>query len=150
MYSNDDTLFINDVPVAKSINLLSQHHGSEHTAQLGHKGDAQAQRKQVPSRKGLPKKRLSKIEKNSRHGISYPSFPIRIVKKLASSFPHLSGARRAKLNKEELASIVQASDRFFEQVGEDVGTYAHHAGRKTVDNSDVIVLLKRSSYRLHV
>jgi hypothetical protein len=38
---------------------------------------------------------------------------------------------------------MQASDWFFEQLGEDLQAYAKHAGRKTIDESDVLTLMKR-------
>jgi len=36
-----------------------------------------------------------------------------------------------------------ASDWFFEQVSDDLGAYSKHAGRKTIDESDVVTLMAR-------
>ena len=87
--------------------------------------------------------RLPKVQKLSRHGIAYPSLPAGVVKKLASTFARTSGTSKAKINKETLGAIIQASDWFFEQLGDDLGTYTKHAGRQTIDETDVITLMKR-------
>lgn len=89
--------------------------------------------------KGRRKKRGVKL---SRHGIEYPSLPPGVVKRLAQIFAQTSGAK-AKINPETLSAIMQASDWFFEQVGDDLAAYAKHAGRKTIDESDMITLMKR-------
>jgi histone H3/H4 len=81
--------------------------------------------------------------KVSKHGIQYPSFPAGVVKKLATTYARTSGNSKAKINKETLDAVMQASDWFFEQVSDDLGAYAKHAGRKTIDESDVITLMKR-------
>ncbi|KAH8162061.1 hypothetical protein CIB48_g6165 [Xylaria polymorpha] len=38
---------------------------------------------------------------------------------------------------------MQATDWFFEQLGDDLSAYAKHAGRKTIDESDMITLMRR-------
>jgi len=81
--------------------------------------------------------------KVSKHGIQYPSLPAGVVKKLATTYARTSGNNKAKINKDTLDAIMQASDWFFEQVSEDLGAYSKHAGRKTIDESDVITLMKR-------
>jgi histone H3/H4 len=93
-------------------------------------------------KKGQPiKKRAIKV---SRYGIQYNSLPVGVVKKMATTFLRTSGFSKANLNKDTLEAIMQASDWFFEQVSEDLGTYAEHAGRKkTIDETDVITLMKR-------
>lgn len=48
-----------------------------------------------------------------------------------------------KISKETLETIMRATDWFFEQAAEDLASYADHAGRKTIDNSDAITLMKR-------
>lgn len=89
--------------------------------------------------KAVRKKRL----KISKHGIQYPSLPIGVVKKLATSYARMGGNSRTKLSKETLDAIMQASDWFFEQVSDDLGAYAKHAGRKTIDESDIVTLMAR-------
>lgn len=90
-------------------------------------------------RKVVQKKKL----KVSKHGIQYPSLPAGVVKKLATTFARTAGNRKAKINKEALEAIMQASDWFFEQVSDDLGAYAKHAGRKTIDESDIVTLMAR-------
>jgi histone H3/H4 len=86
--------------------------------------------------------RVRKELKVSRFGIEYPSMPPNVIKRLASTFSRSYGGS-GKLNKETVDSISQASDWFFEQISEDLSSYADHAGRKTIEESDVITLLKR-------
>ena len=90
-------------------------------------------------RKTVRKKKL----KVSKHGIQYPSLPAGVVKKLATTFARTAGNGKAKINQGALDAIMQASDWFFEQVSDDLGAYAHHAGRKTIDESDIVTLMAR-------
>ncbi|KAF2741577.1 hypothetical protein EJ04DRAFT_539632 [Polyplosphaeria fusca] len=80
--------------------------------------------------------------KISRFGHEYPSFPAATVKKLASSFAKSQGSN-GKIGKETLETLVQTSDWFFEQIGEDLAAYAQHAGRKMIEEDDVVALMKR-------
>ncbi|KAF2757478.1 hypothetical protein EJ05DRAFT_476728 [Pseudovirgaria hyperparasitica] len=98
---------------------------------------------QAPETDAKKVRRCRKEVKVSRYGIEYPSLPSNVVKRVATSFARIHGNSNTKLNKETLAAIVEASDWFFEQVGEDLGTYAVHAGRKTIEDSDVMTLMKR-------
>ena len=94
---------------------------------------------ETQQRKVARKKKL----KVSKHGIQYPSLPAGVVKKLATTFARTAGNSKAKINKEALDAIMQASDWFFEQVSDDLGAYAKHAGRKTIDESDIVTLMAR-------
>ena len=87
--------------------------------------------------------RIKKRIKISRYGIQYPSLPVGVVKRLATTFLKTSRDGNAKLSKDTLEAIMQASDWFFEQVSDDLGTYAQHASRKTIDETDVVTLMKR-------
>jgi histone H3/H4 len=78
----------------------------------------------------------------SEHGIGYPSFPNAPVKKLALSFMKSQGSK-AQLNKEALAALVHTTNDFFEQISLDLAAYAGHAGRRTIEERDVIALMKR-------
>lgn len=89
----------------------------------------------------LPKK--GKEQKVSRFGIPYPSLPVGVVKKLASTFARSGGNGKSKIDKDTVAAIMQATDWFLEQAADDLGTYAKHSGRKTIDESDVTTLMKR-------
>ncbi|KAL3420196.1 hypothetical protein PVAG01_08696 [Phlyctema vagabunda] len=97
----------------------------------------------TPSSKHTSSRTAKKKAKISRHGIKYPSLPAGVVKKLASTFARTGGNSKGKISKEALDAIQQASDWFFEQASEDLGAYAQHAGRKTIDDSDMITLLSR-------
>lgn len=90
-----------------------------------------------------PKAGKKKKLKLSKHGIPYPSLPAGVVKKLATTYARTAGNSKAKLSKDTLDMIMQASDWFFEQVSGDLGAYAGHAGRKTVDESDMVTLMNR-------
>lgn len=81
--------------------------------------------------------------KISRYGTSYPSLPSSVVKRIATSFARLHSGPTTKLSKDTLDAISQASDWYFEQVGEDLSSYAEHAGRKTIEEADVVALMSR-------
>lgn len=83
-----------------------------------------------------------KVVKVSRYGIEYPSLPPAVVRRLAQNFARASGVK-GKITADAMKAIMQASDWFFEQLGEDLQAYARHAGRKTIDESDVLTLMKR-------
>jgi len=82
--------------------------------------------------------------KVSKYGIEYPSLPPTVIKRLAQNFAKASGAT-GKITPDAMKAIMQATDWFFEQLGEDLQAYANHAGRKTIDESDVITLMRRYS-----
>lgn len=92
--------------------------------------------------KGGAKKRGKKI---SKYGIEYPSLPPAVVKRLAQRFAKTSGAK-GKIAPDALQAIMQASEWFFEQLGDDLQAYATHAHRKTIDESDMLTLMKRYVY----
>lgn len=85
------------------------------------------------------KKRTIKM---SRHGIAYPSLPPAVVKRLAQTFAKTSGAK-GKITPDALKAVMQASDWFFQQTSETLERYANHAHRKTIDESDMLTLLKK-------
>lgn len=101
-------------------------------------------RTQSPERPGVQKRvgRQRKALNISRFGLEYPSFPAATVKTLATGFTKSQGSK-AKISKETLAALVQASDMFFEQIGPDLAAYAQHGGRKMIEESDVIAIMKR-------
>lgn len=85
--------------------------------------------KKAANRKDLPL---------SRHGHPVPQFPRSVIKKMAQNF-----CGGALISNETLNAIVAASGSFFEQISEDLAVYAGHAGRKTIEDSDMVQLLKR-------
>ncbi|KAI1445175.1 hypothetical protein F5Y02DRAFT_427145 [Annulohypoxylon stygium] len=84
-----------------------------------------------------------KGKKISRHGIEYPSLPQGVVKRLATTLAKTAGVSKAKISPDTLEAIMQATDWFFEQLGDDLAAYAGHAGRKTIDESDMVMLMRR-------
>ena len=92
----------------------------------------------VQKRMGTRRKDL----KLSKIGLDYPSFPAAPVKKLALSFMKSQGSK-VQLNKDALAALVQTTDDFFEQIGIDLAAYAQHAGRRMIEESDVLALMRR-------
>jgi histone H3/H4 len=93
----------------------------------------------VASVKGVRKPKEYMV---SEHGVGFPSFPAAPVKKLALSFIKSQGGK-AQLNKETLDALVRTSNDFFEQISIDLAAYAQHGGRKMIEESDVIALMKR-------
>ncbi|EAW09226.1 uncharacterized protein ACLA_034290 [Aspergillus clavatus NRRL 1] len=85
----------------------------------------------------------AKPKKLSRHGIPVPNMPMGVVRKLATRFARAKAGSKPKINKATLAAIEQASAWYFEQVSEDLAAYSKHAGRKTIDESDVTTLMRR-------
>ncbi|EEP75625.1 predicted protein [Uncinocarpus reesii 1704] len=82
-------------------------------------------------------------QKLSRHGTPIPSLPRGIVKKLATRFARTGSGGKTRLSKETLSAIEQATDWFFEQASEDLTAFSKHSNRKTVDETDVIALMRR-------
>lgn len=93
-----------------------------------------------------PSKGTRRQKKLSRHGIPVPLLPTGVVKRLATRYARAGASSKAKINKETLAAIEQASEWFFEQASEDLAAYSRHAGRKTIDESDVVALMRRYVY----
>jgi histone H3/H4 len=54
------------------------------------------------------------------------------------------GQRKPTIDRAGLQALEQATEWFFEQIGEDLEAYSNHAGRtKRVDASDVVTLIRR-------
>ncbi|KAJ4346119.1 hypothetical protein N0V95_005672 [Ascochyta clinopodiicola] len=101
---------------------------------------------QVPEAPAAVQKRMGgrrKELKLSRAGLDYPSFPAASVKQVALGFMKSQGSK-AQLGKDTLAALVQTTDDFFEQIGIDLAAYAQHAGRKVIEESDVLALMRRT------
>ncbi|KAF2235370.1 hypothetical protein EV356DRAFT_126720 [Viridothelium virens] len=97
---------------------------------------------------GLAKKPAMKPRKRreikvSRHGTEYPSLPSSVVKRVASGFTRANGGGIRNLSREMVAALSQATEWFFEQVSEDLASYSEHGGRKTIDEADVMTLMRR-------
>jgi histone H3/H4 len=91
-------------------------------------------------REQRPRKQRKEV-KTSRIGLDYSSFHAGTVKRLANSFA--KSHSKTKISKDTLAALVQTTDWFFEQMGEDLKAYADHGGRKAIEESDVVAIMKR-------
>ena len=88
-------------------------------------------------------RKAPKLIKKSRDGVSYPSFPAGITKKIASTFARSLGSNTRTIDKETLDAIIEATDQYFAQLSNDLGVFANHARRKKIDESDVIAVMRR-------
>ncbi|KAI5812648.1 centromere kinetochore component CENP-T-domain-containing protein [Pyronema omphalodes] len=68
-------------------------------------------------------------------GTEYPPFPKRVTKKLAGN--------HGKVGNEALNTLAEITADFFAQASGDLEVYARHAGRRTIEESDAIQLLRR-------
>ena len=100
----------------------------------------QTQSPERQSAREQPRRRRKEM-KTSRIGLDYPSFNAATVKRLANGFA--KSHSKTKISKDTLAALVQTTDWFFEQIGEDLKAYAEHAGRKMIEESDVVAVMKR-------
>jgi histone H3/H4 len=112
----------------------------EETAQFN---DADATQRGELSRTELLRKKRKRGIKVSAFGVEYPSLPPAVIKRIAQSYAQTSGIPKTKISPDTLAALSQATDWFFEQLGDSLQAYAKHAGRKTIDESDVITLMRR-------
>ncbi|KAJ3503919.1 hypothetical protein NM208_g16415 [Fusarium decemcellulare] len=104
---------------------------------------AHARRVEVDDRLPRGLKARKKQKRISQHGIEYPPLPPAFVKRVAQTALQSSGLSNQRLSAETLDSLIQASEWFFEQLGDDLGAYADHAKRRTIEESDVFTLMKR-------
>lgn len=95
----------------------------------------------VRIREAMPPRRKRKLI--SRHGIEYPSLPPTFVKRVAQTALQSSGLSNPRVSADTLVALTQASEWFFEQLGDDLGAFANHAKRKTIEESDVVTLMRR-------
>lgn len=82
-------------------------------------------------------------KKKSCDVVPYLSFPTGITKNIASAFAESLGSKSTPIDKETLKAITEASDQYFEQLSNDLGVFADHAGRKNIGESDVIAVMRR-------
>lgn len=84
-----------------------------------------------------------KQKRISKYGVEYPALPPSFVKRVAQTALQSSGLSNHRISPDTLEALSQASEWFFEQLGDDLGAYADHAKRKTIEESDVFTLMKR-------
>ena len=88
-----------------------------------------------------PRRKKLKLTK---HGVAIPALPSSLIKRLAVESITRRGKRKPTVDKASLKALEQATEWFFEQVGEDLEAYSNHARRKKrVDTSDVLTLMRR-------
>ena len=147
LQNEGDTTFAFEIPVhqedspGKDPNPTTNADGSPHVQ------EAKMSKTHTASKEGIHI-RLPKVNKASRHGTLCPSLPPGVLKKLVGSLTSSSASSKVRISRDTLTAIIQASDWFFEQIGDDLGIYAKHAGRKTIDETDAVTLMKRCT--LHV
>lgn len=88
-------------------------------------------------------RRAPKPTNKSRDGFPYPSFPIGITKRIASTFARSLGSKLTIKGNETLEAITEATDQYFEQLSNDLGVFATHARRMKINESDVVAVMKR-------
>ncbi|PNY24425.1 Uncharacterized protein TCAP_05635 [Tolypocladium capitatum] len=72
-----------------------------------------------PSRRAAkPRKQQKRI---SRHGVEYPPLPPSFVKRVAQTALRSSGLSNPRVSADALIALTQASEWFFEQLGDDLG-----------------------------
>ncbi|KAF9585639.1 MutS protein msh5 [Lunasporangiospora selenospora] len=86
----------------------------------------------LPTSQPEPKKKTRK----TKSGGAVPSMPTSLQKQLVHTFS------RARVSREAMEAVLEGSHMFFEQVSDDLAAYAEHAGRRTIDESDVECLMQ--------
>lgn len=90
-----------------------------------------------------PQTRRKRV-KLTRHGEMVPGLPSSLIKRVAIDAQSRLGNRKPKLGKDHMKALEQATEWFFEQIGDDLSAYSNHARRKKrVDRSDVLMLMQR-------
>lgn len=87
--------------------------------------------------------RRRKSVRLSRHGIPFSRIPTSVTKSMAESFIKVCLRRRSKLERDAVDAVREAGDLFLAQLGDDLGMIAGHAGRKSIDESDLITAMTR-------
>lgn len=91
----------------------------------------------------ITRRRNPKTPKRSRFGVNFSSLPPGVTKEIATNHMRTLGGKQSKVNRNMLDAMMEAGERFFEQLGGDLGAFADHAKRKRIDESDVITVMKR-------
>lgn len=88
-------------------------------------------------------KRKPRPRRISKHKLEYPALAPTFVKRVAQTALRSSGLGNSRVSADALTALTRASEWFFEQLGDDLGAYANHAGRKIIEESDVALLKRR-------
>lgn len=90
------------------------------------------------------KPKARKKLKMNRKGNMVPSIPSSLIRWIANESQEKAGKRKIPLGKDHMKALEQATEWFFEQVGEDLEAYANHSKRKKrIDTDDVLLLMRR-------
>lgn len=90
------------------------------------------------------KPRTRKRLKMNRKGNMVPSLPSSLIRWIANQSQEKAGKRKIPLGKDHMKALEQATEWFFEQVGDDLETFANHSKRKkSIDTDDVLLLMRR-------
>lgn len=122
------------------VNVAEEEEGAQEAGMEDQSELAQPSSAAKPRQQTKPKKRQRRI---SKYGIEYPPLPPTFVKRVAQTALHSSGLSNPRVSTDTLTALTQASEWFFEQVADDLGAYANHAGRNTIEESDVATLMRR-------
>lgn len=82
----------------------------------------------------------------SAHGLAYPDMPVSHVRDVAAAAMQQAVGSRTKIKKPSgrmLDLFCRFTHDALRQMADAVGGYARHAGRKTIDDSDVALLFQR-------
>ncbi|XP_061162313.1 centromere protein T-like [Saccostrea echinata] len=82
----------------------------------------------------------SKTLKKPRVKVQSSTLPASTIKQTFSHFCKM------RVDKDTLPELVKITEEYFDQVASDLEAFAHHAGRRTIDERDVELLLKRQKF----
>lgn len=88
-------------------------------------------------------RRRRKRLKLTKHNIAVPCLPTSLIKRVAMQTQLDLNRKRPAFGKDHVAALEQATEWFFEQIGEDLAAFAEHGRKKRVDASDALLLIKR-------
>ena len=97
----------------------------------------------VELEESLPGGRSPKSIKKPFRGSLYTSFPAGITPRIAFNSVRSSGIKSTKVGKDALEAIIEATDQYFGQLSNDLVVFANHAGRKRIEENDVIAVMRR-------
>lgn len=87
--------------------------------------------------------RRKKLKMN-RKGNMVPPLPSSVIRHVVHRAQEKAGQRKLTLSKDHMKALEQATEWFFEQVGEDLEAFANHSRRKKrIDTDDVLLLMRR-------
>ncbi|KAJ9662927.1 hypothetical protein H2198_001155 [Neophaeococcomyces mojaviensis] len=90
-----------------------------------------------------------KLKMNQR-GNMVPSLASSLIKRIVHDSQEKGKKRKTTLGKEHMKALEQATEWFFEQVGQDLEAYSSHGKRKKrIDADDVLLLMRRQRVLRH-